>query len=289
MNHRFLALLVLGAQACSGGEQAPAPDENGGPPATTSEPGPEGPGAEATALGTVEGIVRLAEGAALPSFPVNPMVSTGASAPLPAECAQPSDADRQPVQIGASGGLTNLVIVATGDADHWPDSAGPRTHQARIENCRLAPRTLIAERGDTIHFENPTTFPFFPDLGTGFSRALIPTDPLELVLDQGGVRTIQCGFANACGRMDVVTIYHPVHAVSDAEGRFRMENVPVGQDVRVTAWHPLFQEVGVQTRIESAGQTVRVELTIQPIATEAPPAPSAPETPRDPLAGDIPE
>jgi len=278
------ALVLLGVHGCSGGEEVPtttAPDE---PPATSSEL-PD----EASALGTVEGIVRLAAGATLPSFPVNPMVSTGASAALPPECAQPSDADRQPVQVGASGGLTNLVIVATGDAERWPDSAGPRAHQARIENCRLAPRTLIAERGDTIHFENPTTFPFFPDLGTGFSRALLPTDPLDLVLDQGGVRTIQCGFANACGRMEVVTIYHPVHAVTDGEGRFRMENVPVGQDVRVTAWHPLFQEAGVQTRIESAGQTVRVALVIQPVATEAPPAPSVPEAPRDPLAGDIPE
>ncbi len=284
MNHRLLALLALGVQACSGGGETPTTEPPEEPPATSS-----GLSDEAPALGTVEGIVRLAEGATLPSLPVNPMVSTGASAALPPECTPPSDADRQPVQVGASGGLTNLVIVATGDAERWPDSAGPRTHQARIENCRLAPRTLIAERGDTIHFENPTTFPFFPDLGTGFSRALIPTDPLELVLDQGGVRTIQCGFANACGRMEVVTIYHPVHAVSDAEGRFRMENVPVGQDVRVTAWHPLFQEVGVQTRVESAGQTVQIELVIQPVATEAPPAPSAPEAPRDPLAGDIPE
>ncbi len=267
--------------ACSSCEE---PTLEGTP--TTEGPSSEVPRTE-LAMGTVEGIVRLAPGAALPSFPQNPMVSLGPSAPLPSDCAPPSDADRQPVQVAASGGLTNLVIVATGDAEHWPDSTGPRVHQARIENCRLTPRTLVAERGDTIHFENATTFPFFPDLGTGFSRALIPSDPLDLALDQGGVRTIQCGFANACGRLDVVTLYHPVHAVTDAEGRFRLTNVPAGQEVRVTAWHPLFQEVGIETRVE-AGATVSVELTIQPVPSAAP-TPTTVPAPRDPLEGDIPE
>jgi hypothetical protein len=263
--------------------------EEGGGGSAPPEPVPttSGPAPETLPLGTVEGVVRLAPGAALPSFPTHPMVATGPAAALPPDCSPPSDRDRQPVQVGASGGLTNLVIVATGDADHWPDSPGPRTHQARIENCRLAPSVLVVERGDTIHFENPTTFPFFPDLGTGFSRALLPSDPLDLLLDQGGVRTIQCAFSNACGRMDVVTIYHPVHAVTDAEGRFRLTNVPAGQDVRITAWHPLFQEASAQARVD-AGGTVTVELTIDPVP-QAPPPPTAPEPPRDPLAGDIPE
>ena len=151
-----------------------------------------------------------------------------------------------------------------------------------------APRTLVAERGDTIHFETELNFPFFPDLGTGFSRALLPTDPLDLVLDQGGVRTIGCAFANACGRMEVVTLYHPVFTVSDAEGRFRMTNVPANQEIRVTAWHPLFQEIAGNTRVEP-GQTVQLELVIQPVASAAPAPPPEPASPRDPLEGDIPE
>ncbi|GAB4200547.1 MAG: hypothetical protein OHK0013_11690 [Sandaracinaceae bacterium] len=279
---RWLAVVSLAM--CSGGCSDPA-RPNDPPPTAAPSGAPNVDGV--LPLGTVEGLVRLADGASLPMFAENPMIARGPAASLPPECTPPSEDDRRPVRVGASGGLTNLVIVATGDASRWPDSAGPRTHQARIENCRLAPQVLVAERGDTIHFENPTTFPFFPDLGTGFSRALLPSDPLDLLLDRGGVRVIQCALSTPCGRMDVVTLYHPVHAVSDAEGRFRLPNVPAGQDVRITAWHPLFQEASVETRVE-AGGVVRVELTIQP----APPAavePAAPEVPRDPLAGDIPE
>jgi hypothetical protein len=89
--------------------------------------------------------------------------------------------------------------------------------------------------------------------------------------------------------MEVVTLYHPVFTVSDAEGRFRMTNVPADQDVRITAWHPLFQEIGGTARV-SVGGTTTLELVITPNAPpEPPPTTTEPTTPRDPLAGDIPE
>lgn len=285
------SLLSLSLVACSGGSSDATTDD---PSSSETESSSESTSESSEPVdgiptGTVEGIVRLAPGTTLPMYADNPMVSTGAAAVLPEGCAAANESDRQPVQIGSSGGLTNLVIVATGDRERWPDTAGPRTRTARIEGCRLVPHTMVAERGDTIHFENEATFPFFPDLGTGFTRALLPTDPLDMVLDQGGVRTIGCSFANACGRMEVVTLYHPVFTVSDAEGRFRMTNVPADQDVRVTAWHPLFQEIGGTARV-SVGGTATLELVITPVAPpEPPPSTTVPETPRDPLAGDIPE
>lgn len=281
----WLTVPFLALAGCSGSSDGAGME----PDPTTSEAPPETApvSGDGLSFGTIEGIVRLAPGTTLPRYEANPMVSAGASSPMPPECPPPGDGDAQPVQVGSSGGLTNLVIVATGDAEHWPSGSGPETRTVRIERCRLEPRTLVAQRGDTIHLETELTFPFFPDLGTGFTRALLPTDPLDLVLDQGGVRTIECSFANACGRTDVVTLYHPVFAVSDVEGRFRMTNVPAGQDVRVTAWHPLFQEVGAQARVE-AGGTTHLELVIQPVPPPAPPS-TVPETPRDPLEGDIPE
>lgn len=295
MRVSFLSMLSLSLLAACGGGEGVAETEPGSDPSASSSEAPSAsdtppPGessGRSMAMGTVEGIVRLAPGTSLPSYPQNPMVSVGASASLPDECPRPNDDDARPVTVGASGGLTNLVIVATGDRERWPDRAPPQTRPLRIERCRLTPRTLVAQRGDTVHLENETMFPFFPDLGTGFSRALLSTDPLDLVLDQGGVRTISCGFSNACGRTEVVTLYHPVFAVSDAEGRFRMTNVPADQDVRVTAWHPLFQEIGGQVRV-SAGGTATLELVITPNAPPVP-APVAETPPRDPNVGDIPE
>ena len=277
-----LAVAMVWATAC--GSEASTPTAPEVPPETptetaTTEPGatPEPPRQDIP-FGTVEGIVRLAEGATLPGFDQNPMTTQRPIADAPADCPPAQDSDRFPVQIAAGGGLTNLVIVATGDASRWPRSGAPSTHRLRIERCRLEPRVLVAERGDTLRLENPTTFPFFPDLGTGMTRALIPTDPIDIALDMGGARDIQCGFANPCGRADVVTYYHPVHTLTTAEGTFRMTNVPAGQDVRINAWHPLFIEGHVTTRVE-AGETVRVEILISPAVTAAPPATEAPAVP----------
>lgn len=272
----YLAAFALGLAACGHRE-------------LSSAEGSESPGSAAapaqSSTGTIEGLVRLAEGASLPSYADHPMLPARAAAPLPSECSPPSEADRQPVRVGTSGGLTNLVVVATGDASRWPEARPPRTHRVRIENCRLTPLTLVAQRGDTIRFENPLTFPFFPDLGTGFSRALLPTDPFEMVLDQGGVRSVGCMVGNGCGRMVIVTIYHPIATVSDADGRFRLEGVPIGQEVRVTAWHPLFLEASATVRLERAGASARVELTIEPAPL---PPPSSPP-PVAPYTGDIPD
>jgi hypothetical protein len=258
-----LSLTACGSEASTpGNEPTPEPVET---------PTPE----QNIPFGTIEGIVRLAEGATLPAFDTNPMTTARPTAEAPTDCPPPQQSDRQPVQVAAGGGLTNLVITATGDATRWPHSGAPQTHRVRIERCRLEPRVLVAERGDTVHLENATTFPFFPDLGTGMTRALIPTDPIDVELDTGGARTVQCGFANPCGRLDIVTLYHPVHTVSNAEGTFRLTNVPAGQDVRINAWHPLFLEGQVTTRVE-AGQTVRVEIVISPAVVAAPPAAEAP-------------
>ncbi len=285
----LLAIALALSTGCGGRERAEdhAASSEGASPGEASASGASEARAAASEaydpgipVGVIEGVVRLLEGARLPRYATNPMISDRPAAELPPDCPAPSDADAEPVQVGSSGGLTNLVLVATGDSERWVARAPARTRTLRIERCRLAPRTLVAQRGDTLRLENELTFPFFPDLGTGFSQALLPSDPMEIALDQGGVRTVSCGFTNACGRAEIVTLYQPVFAVSDATGRFRLENVPADQDVRITAWHPLFDEVGIDARV-GAGATAHVELVIRPAATAAAPSPPTPPAPSE--------
>ena len=88
------------------------------------------------------------------------------------------------------------------------------------------------------------------------------------------MRTLQCGFAAPCGRTEIVTLYHPLHDVSEAGGRFRIEGVPVGEEVKVSAWHPLFIEAEQRVTL-SRGESLQVELTVRPApATPVPEPPS---------------
>lgn len=222
----------------------------------------------AATTATVEGVIRLAEGADLPAYADNPMVSPQGRPALPDACTPPQQRDAQPVQL-SDGGLVG-VLVAMHDFGELPPSE-PVTRDLTITDCRLTPQLVVAQRGDTLRLRNETDYPFMPDFGGGMMQALLHENDRELELAQGGVRSLGCGFTAPCGRAEIVTLYHPLHTVSGEAGRFRIENVPPGEGIRVSAWHPLFREVSERLDLE-AGETATVELVLRPA-----PAPAAPE------------
>lgn len=238
--------------------------------------GTEEPNVPRAPTGTITGIVRLAEGAGVPEYADSPTQVEGRPA-LPESCTPPREADRAPVRpADETGGLVNLSIVVTGeDETRWPGPGEPVTHHLRIHDCRLTPPIIVATRGDRLELVNEAPEnPFFVDLGDGMMQ--YRSEPREITLDQGGVRTVQCGFAAPCGRAEIITLYHPIHGTTGADGRFRIENVPADQPVRVTAWHPLFEEAFTMATV-GAGETAEVELTIRPVAARVPaPAGTAP-------------
>ena len=271
------AVLAVSAVGCEcGGTRDGEGGEDPAPPSTER-------------TGTIVGIVRLAAGAGIPEYPESPTQIPGRPA-LPEHCTPSQQADRTPVvPAPETGGLTHLSIVVTGeDQARWPGAGEPVTHELRIHDCRLTPSTVVGTRGDVLRVvnENPED-PFFIDLGDGMMQ--YRSEPREITLEQGGVRTIQCGFAAPCGRTELITLYHPIHGTSGADGRFRIENVPADQPVRVTAWHPLFEETATTTTV-GAGETVEVELTIRPFAARVPPSAPAGEaaTGDAPAAGEPP-
>lgn len=264
MAGRFaLALLALAAIGCECGA------EGGGRGGTSTEPGPTGD------TGIIEGVVRLAPDTTLPRYPESPTQVEGRPA-LPSSCSPPREIDRTPVTLAeANGALVGLPIVATGrDEARWPRATEPRVHEVTITDCRLNPVTIVATRGDLLRLSNRSEYPFFPDLGDGMLQ--YRTEDREITLDRGGARTIQCGWAAPCGRLELITLYHPMHTVTGAEGTFRLEGVPADQEVRLTAWHPLFEEAATTVTV-GAGETARVELTIRPAPVQAAPPPPPPE------------
>ena len=72
----------------------------------------------------------------------------------------------------------------------------------------------------------------------------------------------------------MVVFYHPVFATTSAGGEFRIENFPASELVRVTAWHPLFEETQTFVWLEP-GTTSRVEFALTPKSRFEAPAQSA--------------
>ncbi len=256
-------LLVCGCGSCRGERPGTAQAE-----ATVEEEPSRESEVEASArrVGVVRGRVRLADGAALPTYPPQALQGAGPAAELPREC-QGTDpmAARQPVTL-SEGGLMDVMVTATGDRERFFAALGswePQEREVRIRGCRLQPPLVTATRGDTLVLSNESDYPFMLAVGrSSFMEGLLKGSPKRIDLDEGGVQAIRCGFAAPCGRTDVVVVYHPVHTVTGAGGRFELE-VPANQNVEIHAWHPLFQDTTVTVAVPQ-GETREVELVLTP-------------------------
>lgn len=269
-------LLLTGCEGCRGPRPGAASTEASGEEssAATEAADETEPAATDRRLGTVRGRVRIAEGAAIPSYPPEAVQGGGPAAPPPPECeGTDPEAARRPVVLD-DGGLVHVMVTATGDQERFFDALGrwePRERHVRIEGCRLQPPLVTATRGDTLVLSNESDYPFMVAVGrTSFMEGLLHGSPRRIPLDQGGVQAIRCGFAAPCGRTDVVVVYHPVHTVTGEGGRFELE-VPADQDVEIHAWHPLFRDATVTTRV-ARGQVREIDLVLTPADAGSPEA-----------------
>lgn len=217
--------------------------------------------------GVIEGTVTLAPGVELPGY-------AGASASLrtlmpssersPAsDCPDPA-APLYPVAITAERRLSGVVLAAsefTGSVPHTP-----RVHDVAVHHCRLQPSVVDATRGDRLRVRNLDPFPYAPSFGPARQEQPLPRDrPVMIPLGASGVESILCPLSAPCGRTDVITFNHPLHARTDAAGTYRLEGFPVGERVRISAWHPLFEPTSTHVWLER-GERRRVDLTLAPRA-----------------------
>lgn len=261
MTDRALSLcLVLFLGGCECGAASGPLGSGEGSGAGTE---PEGSGIP---MGTIEGVVRLAEGSETPAYTVNPVEGSGPSA-LPPECSPARTTDREPLRVAPDRGLSFVPVVGLGDPTRWPERGAPRSIDVHIRDCRLDPPVVTATSGDVLRVYNELAYPFFPALGTGaFMQAVLPGEAREFELDSPRPVTLQCTMTAHCGRTEVLVLGSPVHTVSGEAGRFTLE-VPADQDVELVAWHPLVLESSVHVTV-GAGETAHVEIIVRPAPQE---------------------
>jgi hypothetical protein len=217
-------------------------------------------------VGVLTGRVRLAERAQLPAYPSldlagQPLRQNRLPA-LPPECAAANEAARTPVELATDRLLAGIVVAAS-DFTHFRERE-PQLHEVAIQSCRLQPSLIAARGGDVLAFENRDAYGFEPLIGPTFSaHALRRGHKLRLPLISGSVESILCSRSAPCGRTDLVVFYHPVYAVADARGEFRIDDFPAAELVRVSAWHPLFEQSDTFVWLEP-GEHNAVELELTP-------------------------
>jgi hypothetical protein len=261
------ALLALAANGC---ESCRAKPKFESAPSTNAPAAPE--------PGTLTGSVKLAPGYELPSYAPDDMerkvLQHIHGGTFPEKCSPPKQSDRTPVTQGPDGKLIGVMVAASQFTKSAPRP--PKGFDIVIKDCRLTPRLVVGQLGDLINLKNEVEFPFMPTYGANaYNETLVPGQSKALRLDKAGVENVLCGFTAPCGRTDVVVLRHPVFAVTDDTGVFKIDDFPTDETVQVNAWHPLFQDATVSVKV-GKGETKNVEFVLTPLPQQKP-AEAAPD------------
>lgn len=246
-------VVVLLAAACSSKREAPP------------EPAPADPAPPAARLGLPDG----------PRGSITGTITYAGTPPAPHRIDRSSDPACEPrdiidesIVVAADGGVANVVVRLTGTA--LRTAAPPEPVIVTQTDCIYRPRVQGAIEGQTIEIRNADATVHNVhgyDLGSEPPRALYneaqlsgaapirkPTEGRSMVKLACDIHPWMAGF--------VIVSPHPFFAVTSADGRFRLDGIPVGT-YQLEAWHEV---LGTRTAtVEVTGdQAAEVPISFEP-------------------------
>ncbi|HEY1693269.1 MAG TPA: carboxypeptidase-like regulatory domain-containing protein [Polyangiaceae bacterium] len=165
--------------------------------------------------------------------------------------------------------LGDAVVVAVGYKGFLPDKTDvvPLTIQP---NCSYGPRTIAITYGQRLEVSNDSGLLFGPYVDQVFALAVMVApphekgSPVKIYPTKAGHFVLKDQIEPFM-QEDLYVFRHPLHAVSDLAGHYRIDGVPVGH-LEIGASHPAF--AGGATApvdvVEGAVQRVDLTLTYKP-------------------------
>ncbi len=177
---------------------------------------------------------------------------------------------------GAPRPLADAVVVVTGYTGVYI----PETKDAvnlTISGCAYPSRTIAITFGQRLDIGNDTKLVFAPyidEVSTGAVMAVPPSgggDSIKVYPQRAG-RFTMVDKMQAFVREDLFVFRHPLHAVTDRAGHYRIDGVPVVAGLKVGVYHPGINAQSEQP-VELAAnvvKTVDATLTYKPVAAPRP-------------------
>ena len=178
----------------------------------------------------------------------------------------------QRLVVGPGGALANAVVELVGVTAGKPV---PRDQAVVLDNvkCAFVPHVRSATVGQTLEIHNSD--PFMHDahawLGTRtlFNVGILPGRTSRQPLTDAGLVHINCNVRHTWMHAYVFVGDDPYHAVTGADGRFAIDQVPPGS-YTLRVWHELLGSVDRPVTVEP-GKTATVDVAM-PATAPLPPA-----------------
>lgn len=169
--------------------------------------------------------------------------------------------------VSPSGGVANVVVslegapASGGQTPSVPARATPLL--LRQKDCQFLPHVLILPRGAPFFITNED--PMVHDVRAFAGPQILfrfemeeGAQPVKQRIERAGRISVRCGLHKWMHAI-VVSTRHPHVALTDAEGRFRLEGVPAGA-FHVAVWHEVLGEQMQPVQLFEGGPTA-VDLT----------------------------
>jgi plastocyanin len=168
----------------------------------------------------------------------------------------------QPVTVGPKGQLADAIVYLV---DVTRGIAPDTTAVVRLDNrgCHFVPRVQALTVGQTLQIVNSDPILHSTHAKTGtrtvFNLALpIEGQTISKKIRAPGLMHVQCDAGHTWMHAWIDAFDHPYHAVTGADGKAPLTDIPPGT-YRVTAWH---ESLGSETRevTIAAGKTALVRF-----------------------------
>lgn len=176
--------------------------------------------------------------------------------------------------ISEKGGIQNVVVSLSRIPKGLPVKTGDKPIQIDQQKCVFIPHVLLVPAG--VEFEVLNSDPVlhnFHTIGTHNKEInIIQTKTkrrrLPLTFPEADTIEVICDVHSWMKAWIIVT-EHPYYTLTDADGQFRLENVPEGS-YRIKAWHEELGKQPIQEVVVTTNQDVKVdfEFSLPPQAAQ---------------------
>jgi len=163
--------------------------------------------------------------------------------------------------------LADTVVIAVGYSGYYVPERRPAKQVTISANCAYPTRTITMTFGQRLEVTNQSKYPFAPTIDSEVSPAVMMAaplgmgDPIRLYPRRPG-HSAMGDFMQPFVKQDLYVLRYPLHTVSDSDGHYRIDGVPVGK-LAIRALHPAVGSEAQAPVDIVANVVAKVDLTLE--------------------------